>query len=277
VTHMAGQLSEADLKQVGLNLTQRKDLLALNTQLLDNAKAINTLLGAPWKFVLNLPSLKNVPDDKWNEASVGLKLFVEGITKDLHSLDPDSLAALKSELSQEKIIELVYDEKKTTAISPQGCVGVHYDHGIIYVYWRILPKMMYPHFNKSIGDYVVDNCSGPDELSAKNMKKRVLVNDSTLYFEGVGDMPPAVVAHWFIGITAYKDLPDWRNKQKVGPTYVCLRVTEIITIIPINEGKNRCSEIATKRGAKYYIPYHPAQILEAISAAEKGVPVEQKK
>jgi len=234
-------------------------------------KSMNTLLGPTWKFVINLVSLKGIPDNDWSQGSAAIRIFIEGINKDLYDLDPDSLAAMKDELGHGKIIELIYDEKKTSALT-QGCVAVAYENGIINVYWRILPKILYPHLNKSIGDYVVDNCQGPSALSGAT-KKRVIVSEATLFFDGVAEQPPKHVAHDFISITGFLGIENWRNKTRNPPVYVCLRASEIITIVPINEGKYRCSEIQSKNGAKYYTNYHPALILEVMAEAEKGAPV----
>jgi len=259
-------LSDTDLKSAQMNLSQRKDMLSLNPLLADLSKSLSVLVGESWKFSIDLPSLKSVSCDTWFVAMNGLKILVEGITKDLREMDLDSLTAMKNELGESKIISLVYDEVKTSSLSA-GCVAIAYESGCIVVYWRTLPKMLYPHAGKSIGDYIVDNCHSPEEVLSQETKKNNALGES-LYFDGVGELAPTVISRGFIGITAFHNLDDWRKRNRKSPTYICLRVSQIETIIPINEGNNRCSEITTNHGS-YYISFHPAGLLDLISEAEK--------
>jgi len=269
----------AELKDAGFNLPQRKDLAGLNPLIEDTVGYIQSKLTPEWRLEFDMPSLlaAREPEAKWKQVAPGLTILIEGLKKDFETMDADCISCIVGELGQARVIKFVLDDLKTAALA-NGCLAIAYE-GQIIIYWRILPKIDYPHCGKSLSDYIVDNCHGPEVIGDTPLKTSSTaqkVSISEQYHQGASqDVAPVVASAGFIGIMCFKDVDKWRARSRVEPVYVCLNVSEVLMISTIHDDRHHCSEITTKQGIKLYLSFPPQLLLDVISAASAKAHVSQ--
>jgi len=263
-----------DLKDNGFNLPQRKELVSLNPLIEDTLGYIQSKLSIDWKLEFDLPSLLKAKEDEamWKQVVPGLTILIEGLKKDFETMDADCISCIVNELGQARVIKFALDPLKTASLA-NGCLAVAYE-GQIVIYWRILPKIEYPHCGKSLSDYIVDNCSGPEvlgDLPLKTSTTNQKVNLREQYHQGASaDVAPVVVTKGFVGLMCFRDLEKWKNRTRVEPSYVCLRVSEVVIITTIHSDRSHCSEILTKHGFSLFLSFPPQQLLDVFAEAEKN-------
>jgi len=273
--------TQEELKNVGFNLTQRKALMTLNDPIQDTTKVVRSFCGDGWQVTIDLPSIAaDKVTEVYSEAVVpSLKILLDGIKKEFSELDADCIYAVVHEIGGKKTIKLSYDQTKTGKLA-DGCLAVAYESECIVIYWRILNKMAYPHCGHSITDYVLRNCSGPDELLSsvsKPSKSQPTLQPvfqpklSDNFYETFQEKAPKVLSPGWIGITYYSSIQSWKRRDQPNERvqFACLRASEIVMVVPFHFEREHCSEITTKRAGKYYLSYSPDNILEALAESEK--------